>query len=50
MDTNRHESEDLEKTFFLGEEVHQLAGCVLEVLKGIGPGLHATLAREHIVL
>ena len=50
MDTNRHESETSAVGLVLKVEVYQLVGCALEVLNGIGHGLHEKLYENALVV
>ena len=48
MDTNRHESES--EKLILKDEVYQVVGCAMEVLNGIGQGLHEKIYENGLVV
>src|SRR5205814_1014184 len=50
MDTNEHESDTEEVKLILKEEVFQLVGCAMEVLNGIGHGLHEKIYENALVV
>ncbi len=50
MNTNRHESESRERGPILKDEVFQLVGCAMEVLNGIGHGLHEKVYENALVV
>ncbi|HMO63747.1 MAG TPA: GxxExxY protein [Lacipirellulaceae bacterium] len=48
MNTNEHESEG--GKLLLKEEVYQVVGCAIEVLNGIGHGLHEKVYENALVV
>ena len=50
MDTNSHESGSEEKKLILKDEVFQLVGCAMEVLNGVGHGLHEKIYENALVV
>ena len=50
MDTNTHESENGERKLILKDEVFQLVGCAMEVLNGVGHGLHEKIYENALVV
>ncbi len=50
MHTNRHESESGESKLIHKEEVFQLVGCALEVLNGVGHGLHEKIYENALAV
>jgi GxxExxY protein len=50
MDTNSHESESEATKLILKDQVYQLVGCAMEVLNGIGHGLHEKIYENALVV
>ena len=50
MDTNRHESEKETVELTFKDEVFQLVGCAMEVLNGMGHGLHEKIYENALVV
>lgn len=50
MDTNTHESEDAGLPLLFKAEVYQVVGCAMEVLNGIGHGLHEKVYENGMVV
>jgi GxxExxY protein len=50
MDTNRHEFGGSSEKLLLKDEVYQVEGCAMEVLNGIGHGLHEKIYENALVV
>ena len=50
MDTNTHESENGDRKLILKDEVFQIVGCAMEVLNGVGHGLHEKVYENALVV
>ena len=50
MDTNEHEFGEGSSKLLLKEEVYQIVGCAMEVLNGIGHGLHEKIYENALVV
>jgi len=50
MDTNEHESENEGRKLILKDEVFQLVGCAMDVLNGVGHGLHEKIYENALVV
>jgi GxxExxY protein len=50
MDTNKHESGGSSEKLLLKDEVYQVVGCAMEVLNGIGHGLHEKIYENALVV
>ena len=50
MDTNEHEFGGGSSKLLLKEEVYQIVGCAMEVLNGIGHGLHEKIYENALVV
>ena len=50
MDTNGHESATEETKLILKDEVYQRVGCAMDVLNGIGHGLHEKIHENALVV
>ncbi|HAB19924.1 MAG TPA: GxxExxY protein [Verrucomicrobiota bacterium] len=50
MDTNNPEPTDTETKLLLKDEVYQIVGASLEVLKGVGHGLHEKIYENSLVV
>ena len=50
MNTNEHESGREDTKLILKDEVYQLVGCALEVLNGVGHGLHEKIYENALVV
>jgi len=50
MDTNGHESEGKDERLLFKDEVYQVVGCAMEVLNGIGHGLHEKIYENGLVV
>jgi GxxExxY protein len=50
MDTNKHEFGGSSEKLLLKDEVYQVVGCAMEVLNGIGHGLHEKIYENSLVV
>ncbi len=50
MDTNKHEFEGSGEKLLLKDEVYQVVGCAMDVLNGIGHGLHEKIYENALVV
>ena len=50
MNTNEHEFGGSSEKLLLKDEVYQVVGCALEVLNGIGHGLHEKIYENALVV
>ena len=50
MNTNTHQSGTASGNLVLKDEVYQLIGCALEVLNGVGHGLHEKIYENALVV
>ncbi|HXG48717.1 MAG TPA: GxxExxY protein [Methylomirabilota bacterium] len=50
MDTNKHEFGGCSEKLLLKDEVYQVVGCAMEVLNGIGHGLHEKIYENALVV
>jgi GxxExxY protein len=50
MDTNKHEFGGGGEKLLLKDEVYQVVGCAMEVLNGIGHGLHEKIYENALVV
>jgi GxxExxY protein len=50
MDTNKHEFGGDGEKLLLKDEVYQIVGCAIEVLNGVGHGLHEKIYENALVV
>ena len=50
MDTNQHECGKADEKLLFKDEVYQIVGCAMEVLNGIGHGLHEKIYENALVV
>lgn len=50
MDTNKHELAGVGDKLLLKDEVYQIVGCAMEVLNGVGHGLHEKIYENSLVV
>ena len=50
MDTNEHEFGGGSSKLLLKEEVYQIVGCAMDVLNGVGHGLHEKIYENALVV
>ena len=50
MNANRHEADTEETKLVLKHEVYEIVGCALEVLKGVGHGLHEKIYENALAV
>ena len=50
MDTNKHEFGKGAEKLLLKDEVYQIVGCAMEVLNGVGHGLHEKIYENALTV
>ena len=50
MDTNKHEFGESGEKLLLKDEVYQVVGCAMDVLNGVGHGLHEKIYENALVV